>query len=458
MLTRTSASYDVNADKHLSLIVILLFISFLFPIVFNIGPIKILPYRLVLLLASAPILYKFFSMTKKHFVDYLVLLYCFWCSLCIVIGFGLVSSLESITIFWVETLIPYLMARVYICNEQNFINFAKFIFVIIFILVPIGLFENLTANSLPILVLGKVFTTIPYIDHEVRLGLDRAQGPFDHPILLGVFSFTFFSIVFYFSAPEKKLFTRSIKAAFVFLAGFSSLSSGPLAGLAVQIGLIAWGSIFRSLPGKWVILMAGLATMYTLISLVANSTPIEIAFRYLTFNSNTAWARINIWNYGYASMFNYPIFGHGPNEWTRPAWLGASIDMYWLAVGVRYGFPGFFLNLLILFTAVVAVSRGDNKSHILNMCSKAYLFSLIGLLVAGWSVHFWNATYVNYMFVLGIGIWIINAQNNAEPAEVLDQSSSGLGSRTRKRNNRYGTNRSSGRVNAPRPVSKRKRH
>ncbi|MBG6212049.1 hypothetical protein IWQ49_006754 [Labrenzia sp. EL_126] len=296
-------------------------------------------------------------------------------------------------------------------------NFAKFIFLIILVLIPIGLFENLTAQSLPITILGKIFQTIPYVDHETRLGLDRAQGPFDHPILLGVFCFSFFSVVFYLSAPEKKILTRIIKSTLVFVGGFTALSSGPLAGLGAQIGLILWGAIFRSVHGRWIILTVGVLSVYTLISLFANSSPIEIAFRYLTFNPGTAWSRLNIWNFGYASMFNYPIFGHGPNEWTRPFWLGLSIDMFWLVAGVRYGFPGFFLNLIIVGAAFFVVASKKNKSHVLSICSKAYLFSLVGLIVAGWSVHFWNATYVTYMFVLGSGIWIVNSKEEEESAE-----------------------------------------
>lgn len=418
MPARVASRASSISDNQLSLIVVVFFCSFLFPVVINLGPVKFLPYRLVLLFVAVPVAYQFFTTTKKLFVDYLLITYVLWCSLCIVVWFGLISSIESIAIYWIETLIPYFMARLYITNAQKLVAFAKFMLLIILILIPIGIFENFTATSLPITIFGKVLSTIPYVHHEMRLGLDRAQGPFDHPILLGVFCFTFFSIVFYLSAPEKKLFTRITNAALVFVAGFTSLSSGPLAGMAAQLGLILWGAAFKSVPARWIILLSGLATMYLTISIFANSSPIEIAFRYLTFNSNTAWARINIWNFGYASMLDYPIFGHGPNEWTRPSWLGASIDMYWLVPGVRYGFPGFFLNLAVFASAFYAVANRKCKNDLLNICSRAYLFSLIGLLVAGWSVHFWNATYVSYMFVLGIGLWLASADEESEPAEV----------------------------------------
>ncbi|WP_434052588.1 MAG: hypothetical protein RDA78_25630 [Roseibium sp.] len=325
------------------------------------------------------------------------------------------------------------MARIYINSEQKLIAFAKFIFVIILILIPIGIFENLTANSLPISLLGKVLNTLPYVDHESRLGLDRAQGPFDHPILLGVFCFAFFSIIFYLSAPENKLFSRVTNAVLVFLAGFTSLSSGPLAGMAAQLGLMAWGAIFKSIRGKWIILITGLLSVYFVVALFANSSPIEVAFRYLTFNSGNAWARINIFNYGYASMLDYPMFGHGPNEWARPFWLGASIDMYWLVPGVRYGFPGLFLNLFVFAAAFYAVASQKPKSHGINLCSKAYLFSLVGLLVAGLSVHFWNATYVSYMFVLGVGLWTVDAKVDDEAAETVDQSNRERISQARRR-------------------------
>lgn len=433
MSTRISTKNNLLSDSKLSIIVIVFFSSFLFPVIINLGPVTLLPYRLVLLLAAAPVAYNYFLYTKKYLVDYILLTYVFWCSLCVIFWFGIFESIEPVTIFSIETLIPYFMARIYINSEQKLIAFAKFIFVIILILIPIGIFENLTANSLPISLLGKVLNTLPYVDHESRLGLDRAQGPFDHPILLGVFCFAFFSIIFYLSAPENKLFSRVTNAVLVFLAGFTSLSSGPLAGMAAQLGLMAWGAIFKSIRGKWIILITGLLSVYFVVALFANSSPIEVAFRYLTFNSGNAWARINIFNYGYASMLDYPMFGHGPNEWARPFWLGASIDMYWLVPGVRYGFPGLFLNLFVFAAAFYAVASQKPKSHGINLCSKAYLFSLVGLLVAGLSVHFWNATYVSYMFVLGVGLWTVDAKVDDEAAETVDQSNRERISQARRR-------------------------
>lgn len=48
-----------------------------------------------------------------------------------------------------------------------------------------------------------------------------------------------------------------------------------------------------------------------------------------------------------------PFFGINPETWTRPDWMIASVDNYWLLVMLRSGIP----SLLFIFLCILLIWR-----------------------------------------------------------------------------------------------------
>lgn len=255
------------------------------------------------------------------------------------------------------------------------------------------------------------------------MGLSRAFGPMDHPILLGVFVSSVFGIAWLRifprlgrPRPKKKL------ALGVALAALASLSSGATASLMTQITLLVWEAKTRAIRHRWRLFGFLLLFLYVVIDLFSNRTPMKVLLHYLTFSAETAYGRIEIFEWGMADVMRNPFMGIGFNEWTRPHWKSASMDNFWLLQAVTFGIPGFLTFALIpLFVLTLGWKRLPPRLTRLRM---AWAISMIGLILAGCTVHFWNNLFAYYAFFVGLGGWFINPKkssldqpidNNAEP-------------------------------------------
>src|SRR6185437_3616824 len=102
------------------------------------------------------------------------------------------------------------------------------------------------------------------VGDESRLGLRRAQGPFEHFILFGIVCSSAFALSFFVFRATARSAGR-LAPAFVALAVFSSLSSGALLSVAVQVILIAWDKMTRRVTRRWAILATIVVTAYVVV-------------------------------------------------------------------------------------------------------------------------------------------------------------------------------------------------
>jgi hypothetical protein len=196
-----------------------------------------------------------------------------------------------------------------------------------------------------------------------------------------------------------------------------SVSSGPFAAVAVQYILAAWGRIARSIPGRWRILSFILVIMYIVIDLFSNRTPIKVILSYLTFSPATAYGRLLIWEWGiYHNVVYHPVFGIGFDDWVRLKWMSPSMDNFWLVNMVQFGLPAFFFLAAGILQLLSKVGKQTFSSTTMQGIKKGWLFSLIGLIIAGCTVHFWNILYAWFFFLLGSGAWIVSPY---EPQKTL---------------------------------------
>ena len=127
-----------------------------------------------------------------------------------------------------------------------------------------------------------------------------------------------------------------------------------------------------------------------------------------------------IWDYGSASVLNHPLFGVGLNDWERPGWMPASIDNFWLFLAVRYGLPAPFLLLLAFLSIFLAVGFKKGLDDKITAYRTAFLITMTAFFLVGWTVHFWDAAYVLFLFLMGSGVWMLDVRPKERAARAVE--------------------------------------
>ena len=159
-----------------------------------------------------------------------------------------------------------------------------------------------------------------------------------------------------------------------------------------------------------------LVLMVLSIAIVANRSIPAMISGYLALDDQSYWYRMLIWHYGSASALNHPLFGVGLNDWERPEWMPASIDNFGLFYAVHYGLPAPFLLLLAFLSIFLTVGfkKGlDNKTTVYRT---AFMITMTAFFMVGWTVHFWDAAYVLFLFLMGSGVWILDVETKERAA------------------------------------------
>jgi hypothetical protein len=381
----------------------------------NVGSVLLPVYRIGLLLLApfAAFRYLLGSAPRSRLADGGILLSSIWVGVSLANHYDLGLVIEPVGLWWVEALVPYLAARAWLTNSRTVTATLRLIAMIVFPLGLIGIVGSILhvdpVDSIVLPMLGRSQT-----QYGDRLGMQRVSLMFLHPIHWGVFAAVTFTATrtLFRGAMNKLLRSFACLCAIV-----SSLSSGALAALMIQIGLISWNRLFASNRHRWLILLCALAFIYVLIDLVSTRDPMRVAFTYLTFSSHTAYWRMIIWEYGSAEVFRHPLFGIGFEEWERPSYMySGSMDNFWLVIAVRHGIPAFLGFCLI---AAVPVIKGFRKMAREGRAPtmEAYMFALSGLVVSACTVHYWLALLVFFTFFCGMAPGCLNDEPQwEEPA------------------------------------------
>ncbi len=404
------ATIPSSADVRLSWIVVVFLFSLIVPLILNLGPLRLSVYRLILLVTFIPCFIMWLSGRSGRILaaDLMVVLMVFWMSLAHLYHFGVEEAIEPIGILTLEHLGAYLLARAFIRSAEAFRKMAWLTFLLCLILLPFGVYESLTTNNLYLSLWDKLGTVPPDVPKDPRLGLDRFQGPFDHPILPGVFAAPILGLTCYVLGYQRGFISTTFLGAVVFITGFLCVSSGPLSALAVQLGLIIWNRVFIRVKTRWWVLLVLTVIGYIVIDLISNRTPIEVAISYLALNSQTGLARVYIFHWGWVNILENPIFGIGDNDWKRYAFMTESFDMFWLLYAMKYGLITGLAQTaapMLLILSMIFTKMPDPRLSAYRM---GWLVGIAGIIMAGWMVHFWKVPLVLFYFVLGAGCWMLD--------------------------------------------------
>src|SRR5260370_1466518 len=334
----------------------LFLLALVVPWLIFIGTLRLSVYRIVLLVMVWPCLGMWMAgkAGRIRTTDIAVLLFWFWCSLSIIVRNGIVISIQPLGVLLIETLGPYLLARCYIRDADDFYNVVQLMFRIVVFLSPFAIVEFISGQNISRESFALILPTL----HEAmpaRLGLTRVQSVFDHPILFGLCTGGILGLVHLVLGYRQSFFQRTLRAGIVGVTGLLSLSSGPMFALIAQGLLLLWNSLLRTSKARWKILIALLVLINLTVLMFSNRSLPTIVSNNIALDEQTYWFRTLIWTYGSASALNHPLFGVGMNEWERPAWMGPSIDNLWLFLAVQFGLPAVFFLALALLSIFLAV-------------------------------------------------------------------------------------------------------
>jgi hypothetical protein len=389
-------------------------VGLVIPWIIPIGSLNLSVYRLVLLTTLLPCLFTWIrgKAGPIRLADIAVISFSLWSSLSLAIVGGALPMIEAIGMLNVETLGAYFLARCYIRSADNFHDMLQFVSRLILILLPFALYEAITGDKPLLTTLAVVFPTVNITTMDPRLGLWRVQGPFDHSILFGTFCGSLVALAYTVLGYGKRGRGGALwLPAVISLTAFLSLSSAPLAGMLLQWVLIGWQSVLRAFRYRWALLFGILFIGYLFIEIgSSNHNAIQVFILRFTFDPQTGWIRLAIWEYGTASVANHPVFGIGLGDWVRPWWLPVSVDNFWLLIAMRHGIPA----ILLLFVSYMSLMIGAAYKRGLDQREVAYrngyVICMAVFLLVGSTVHFWVATYVWFLFLMGSGAWILDAK------------------------------------------------
>ena len=390
--------------------VLLMVLSFLCPSELSlvVADLRLPPHRVVILALLPAALLRIWLRgdIRVRSFDALFLLYALWTVAAFAVhgkaGGGIVFG-GSLAI---ESLGGYAIARAYIRNAPTCEATIHTLFVAIVVSGLIALPELVINSHLAHDIMHAVTGVEHPLKYEKRFGLLRAYGTFDHPIHLGSFCAGMFALIWF---TTRGLAKRLNRAVLVSIATFVSLSSAPLLGVATQIGIMFWDRVTRGMPGRIILTVFGIFGVFLAVSVFAARSPFAWVATGLTIDSWNGYYRLIIWEHGLNNVWANPWFGIGLADWQRPWWMAsASVDAFWLLITMRIGIPGFVLLALAALSLTWAFARRSARSRDrkVQRFAKAWLISLLALILMGCTVHFWNVLHAYFFFFLGMAGWV----------------------------------------------------
>lgn len=400
------------------------------PIWFNAGPLLMSTLRLFLMVMIVPILIRLLmgAYGKVIITDWLFVAHTLW----MVVALG-VNSPEAVVTqvgsVGIEFLGGYVIGRAYVRTPEVFLALCRALPVIVLCLTPFAIYEAKTGRPLIVEYIARLpgIRSVEVLSIDVRLGLQRVQGPFAHPIHFGLFCSVAFSLTFVALKGVVSNSWRRIMAVFVATTGFLGLSSGAWLAILLQIALIFWATTFDRIRWRWWLLLSLFALAYVIIDIFSNRTPIGVFMSYATFSPHNAYWRGLIFEWGVANVLGSAekaipaswVFGIGLNDWIRPEFMvTASMDNFWLVMAVRYGVPGLLMIATGYAYVIIRVMRRDfTADPVLAKIRLAWVFTFLGLTFTLTTVHIWGSVYSFILFMFSAGIWLITAKQ-AQPGSV----------------------------------------
>lgn len=415
----------------LPLPVLLYLLTVVLPIAFQLGPLYMTTLRLFLIVMIIPLMINLLmgKYGKILATDILFTLHILWAAVAIAVN-NPSQVVQTIGSVGIEFLGGYVVGRAFIRTREDFAALGRVLILIVLCTIPFAVIEALTTRPLIIEVIRSLpsINSVAIVNIEARLGLDRAQVMFSHPIHYGLFCSVAFSLSMVALRGTVGNGRRYVTSGLIAGTGFLALSSGAILAFALQFGLIAWAVMFKNYAKRWWLLFGLFVLAYVVIDLLSDRKPVDVFMSYATFSAHTAFWRSIIFEWASANVLGSAekgipaswMFGIGLNDWVRPFFMPSpSIDNFWLMMAVRYGLPGLFLIALGYIIGIAKIMRldfeGDER---LMLMRRAWVFTFMGLTFTLCTVHVWTNVYSFVFFIFGAGAWMLTAKRDSGDADT----------------------------------------
>jgi hypothetical protein len=381
-------------------ILLFLILAIMVPIEFSVyvGPLFMTASRTYLIILTFLILPHLGKLKLQAF-DWFFIAHVAWTCTAYLIIYPLSQAVEMAGSYALEFLVVYLAARIYFTNVQQMRRTVGFLFVMLVIAGLLAIPEAYTHTRF-VHNIASNLTGISYrIDYDVRLGIMRAASLFEHPILYGIFCASLFSLVWFTSTPAQ----RAWKAPLIIGATYFSASSAPFMILALQIAFIVIEWVSRDVKiRRDKVLAVFAASFFTFVQLFVGRGLVGI-IALVALNPGTAYTRRAQWDYAIDDIMRNPWFGFIPGNYTRPFWLAASIDNWWLLMMMRAGIPSLLFIGLSALLLWIAIARRQTQDQDFILFRRGWGLMFLALVLGAATVTFFGKLQPLFAFYMGMG-------------------------------------------------------
>jgi O-antigen ligase len=392
--------------------VILFLVGLVVPWIISLGPLNLSVYRFVLLVLLLPCLWSWIRGTLGFkFPDLALFLYSIWAGIALFAAHDGSAATQTSGILFIETMGAYLLARRYVRDAADFRGMVLVVMIVVLALSPFAVYEWITGNKPILSALSTIFPTVEGTMMTPRWGFWRVQGPFSHSIEFGLFCTSILALTHLAWGHGSSFASRWFLTAAVAGTTFLSMSSAPISCLVFQAMLMGYIGLLWRNSSKWTILWSIVAVGFLVAQFGSDQGAAKFFISHFTFDPQTGWYRLAIWDFGSASVLNHPLLGIGLADWERPRWMAAdSVDNFWLLTAMRYGIPAAVLLFGSCLYMMVAVTRAKSADRTIEICRVAYLICMTTFFFVGVTIHFSHGIYAWFMFALGSGAWLVDTR------------------------------------------------
>lgn len=342
--------------------------------------------------------------------DFLVMIASIWMIVSMSKLYGLGPGLKSGGALAFDAAVGYYLARISFRSLQDMRKVLILTAPGFFIAALLVMIESIGHRYIVQDLTEKVFGALPAFaggdqltrseTGNIRWGLMRGKGPFNHSIHAGIYLATLLPL--YYMAGLRG-WPKIVGVASGILS-FFALSSAAVLSLLMNAALIAFDRIQRFTKDlSWRFLIVSGTVLTLIINTVSGSGVAGLVGRYLTFDPFTAYYRQLTWRYGSQSVMRHPWFGIGFESYERPAWMITnSIDAHWLLLAMRFGLVsaiGFFLASVL---ALIGLARAStHAAYVDQRFYRGIAIALFSMVFAMFSVSLWANLQTWFNILLG---------------------------------------------------------
>lgn len=294
----------------------------------------------------------------------------------------------------------YLITRAFCFGRPAIDTFVRVLKTATIIVVICGMADQLSGR----LIVHDTIRTLVNASEWPRAGWRnghlRAAATFDHEILFGVFCALSSAVFLYW---ETSVFKRLSIVGVCFVGCLLSFSSAAVMAFFLVLAAYMYDKLMRRFGWRWKVFWL-LCGLFVAVFVAVAQHPLGWLISHLTFDPQTGYFRMIIWDAGFSYIAQAPLFGYG-YELFHDVRLDGTVDSIWLLQMLRFGIPMFVFFFLTNLAAILP-SRQEIQvgwqDRYLDRMRRAFTLLLLVFMFSGLTVHFWNYMWMFWGVCLGV--------------------------------------------------------